>query len=101
MMIYVKMLNVHRWHRTWSSLVVEPDTVGELREIEDGLFSVLWPGQVRPVLCLPNTVEVVEGGFCPKRGMRFTERGKSPDVSRSRGVKLLGIFRSSLMLPTR
>ena len=59
-MIYVKMLNVHHWHRTWSRLVVEPDTVGELKEIEDGLFRVLWPGQVRPVLCLPNTLEVVE-----------------------------------------
>jgi hypothetical protein len=59
-MIYVKMLNVHRWHRTWSGLVVEPDTIGELREIQDGLFSVLWPGQVRAVVCLPNTVEVLE-----------------------------------------
>ena len=61
-MIYVKMLYVHRWHRTWSGLVVEPNTVGELKEIEDGMFSVLWPGQVRPVLCLPNAVEVVDGG---------------------------------------
>jgi len=61
-MIYVKMLNVHRWHRTWSGLVVEPETIGELKGIEDGLFSVLWPDQVRPVLCLPNTVEIVRGG---------------------------------------
>ena len=59
-MIYVKMLNVHRWHRTWSGLVVEAGTIGELKEIEDGLFSILWPGQVRPVLCLPNTLEIVE-----------------------------------------
>ena len=61
-MIYVKMLNVHRWHRTWSGLIVEPDTVGVLKEIEYGLFSVVWPNQVRPVLCLPNIVEVVEEG---------------------------------------
>lgn len=59
-MIYVKMLNVHRWHRTWSGLIVEPDTIGELREIEDGLFSVLWPGHDRAVLCLPSTLGVVE-----------------------------------------
>jgi hypothetical protein len=61
-MIYVKMLNVHRWHRTWSGLIIEPDSVGELREIEDGLFSVLWPGQIKAVLCLPSTLEVVEEG---------------------------------------
>ena len=65
-MIYVKMLNVHRWHRTWSGLVVEPDTVGELEEIRDGLFSVVWPGQVRPVLCVPSTVEVMEEGILPE-----------------------------------
>ena len=59
-MIYVKMLNVHRWHRTWTGLVVEPDAIGELKEIEDGLFSALWPRQVRPVPCSPNTVEVVD-----------------------------------------
>ena len=62
MMIYVKMLSIHRWQRTWSGLVVEPDTIGELKGIEDGLFSVLWPGQVKPVLCLPTTLEVVEEG---------------------------------------
>jgi hypothetical protein len=59
-MIYVKMLNVHRWHRTWSGLVVEPDTIGELKGIRDGLFSVVWPGQIRQVLCLPSTLGVVE-----------------------------------------
>ena len=64
-MVYVKMLNAHRWHRTWLGLVVEPDTVGELRGVRDGLFSVLWPGQVKPVLCLPNTLEVVEGRILP------------------------------------
>jgi hypothetical protein len=40
-MIHVRMMNVHRWHRTWSGLVVEPDTVGELKEIRGGLFSVV------------------------------------------------------------
>jgi hypothetical protein len=71
-MIYVKMLNVHRWQRTWSGLVIEPDTIGELKEIRDGLFSVLWPGQVRTVLCLPNTLEVVE-----ERRMRQEVNGVS------------------------
>ena len=70
-MIYVKMLNVHRWHRTWSGLVVEPDTIGELKEIQDGLFSVLWPGEVKPVLCLPSTLGIVE------------ERGSNEDIARS------------------
>ena len=60
------MLNVHCWHRTWSGLVVEPDTIGEMEEIEDGLLSVLWPNQVRPVLCLPTTVEVLDGRILPE-----------------------------------
>jgi len=59
-MIYVKMLDVHRWQRTWSGLVIEAETVGELEEIEDGMFSVVWTGQVRPVIRLPNIVKVVE-----------------------------------------
>jgi hypothetical protein len=70
-MICVKMLNVHAWHRTWSGLIVEPDTVGELKEIQDGMFSVLWPGQVKPVLCLPSTLGVVE------------ERESNDDIARS------------------
>jgi hypothetical protein len=66
-MICVKMLNVHCWHRTWSGLVVEPDTVGEFKEIQDSLFSVLWPGQVKSVFCLPTTLEVVEKGASRRR----------------------------------
>ena len=59
-MVYVKMKEVHVWHRTWSGLVIEPDTVGELKEIQDGLFSVLWPGHVKVVFCLPSTLGVVD-----------------------------------------
>ena len=74
MMIYVKMLNVHCWHRTWSGLVVEPDTVGELKEIEDGLFSVRWPGQVTPVLCLPVTLEILEEVVFEERPVKLAGR---------------------------
>jgi hypothetical protein len=70
-MIYVKMQHIHRWHRTWSGLVVEPDTIGELKEIQDGMFSVRWPGQVKAVFCLPSIVEVVE------------ERKSNEDIVRS------------------
>ena len=89
-MIYVKMLDVHRWHRTWSGLIVEPDTIGELKEIRDGLFSVLWSGQARPVLCLPNTVEVVEERILPEAWnaiSRARQEPRSGDVSQSRGVQ--------------
>ena len=57
-MICVRMKHVHVWHRTWQGLVVEPDAIGELEGIKVGLFSVVWPGHVRPVLCGPSTVEV-------------------------------------------
>ena len=73
-MIYVKMLNVHRWHCTWSGLVVEPDTIGELEEIQVGLFSVLWPGQVKSVLCLPSTLEILEEGDFEERPVKLVGR---------------------------
>ena len=73
-MIYVKMLNVHRWHRTWLGLVVEPGTIGELKEIRDGLFSVLWSGHVRAAFCLPSTFEVLEEGYFEERPVKLVGR---------------------------
>jgi hypothetical protein len=73
-MIYVKMLNVHRWHRTWSGLVVEPDTIGELAEIRDGLLSVRWPGRVRAVFCLPVTLEILEEVVFEERPVKLAGR---------------------------